>query len=270
MNQRVYDVEVVGFPAQKKPAWPFVVAALVFGGVAGSFLTMQFWKPTDVVQQVESLSAKNASGQSFAKSLRADNRVLQAELEASRTDVRRLTLERDRLLREVTRSRERLSDVQSTADAAQRALEVTNERATASISRARAAERAANARTAEAAARSRALEEARNALGQSTAPLASTPLAVPNVPQVPTISSTPDRAVGFGSVDGGGQVASVPATDRIFVAKTPGLRLEDLSRHYGVPMGDLMAVNPGLTIRVTQDGHFLNRGARVNIPEQRQ
>ncbi|MEM7654201.1 MAG: hypothetical protein AAF220_13645, partial [Pseudomonadota bacterium] len=242
---------------------------------AGSFLTMQFWKPTDVVQQVESLSAKNASGQSFAKSLRADNRVLQAELEASRTDVRRLTLERDRLLREVTRSRERLSDVQSTADAAQRALEVTNERATASISRARAAERAANARTAEAAARSRALEEARNALGQSTAPLgnaplASAPLAAPSVPQVPSVSSTPDRAVGFGSVDGGGQVASVPATDRIFVAKTPGLRLEDLSRHYGVPMGDLMAVNPGLTIRVTQDGHFLNRGARVNIPEQRQ
>jgi len=57
-----------------------------------------------------------------------------------------------------------------------------------------------------------------------------------------------------------------PSIDRIFIAKTPGITLQDIARRYGVSMNALKAVNPGLTIKRTRDGDFVRQGAQVNIP----
>ena len=267
MTQRVYDVELVGFPQPRRPMWPFFLLALVIGGAGGSLATMQFWEPTDVVQQAQVMSVKNAASQSHISSLRGEVRDLENELQAARLDTQRVAFERERLQTELSRTRERLNAAEQALEATTRALETADERAARQITRARAAERAARTRSAEAEARAKAFEDARNALPQAGQPLLGS--IVPQAADNPAVPSDdgPDRAVGYGAVDGGGQVATVPKVARVFVARTPGIRLEDLSRYYSVSVADLMAVNPGLQIQVTQDGHFVSINSRVNIPE---
>lgn len=249
----MFDATALG-RFQRRRLWPAVVLAGVlgigFGAVSANL--MSGGSNDRLAQSDRSGSVSAAPSTEVVDQMQTQIVSLRAESEALRSEVIKSRREKEHLSRELARALENIAS-----------LESAREQITGAISQPRVERSRINQPVIEPP---RSPEPPRQpgfprAEPLGLEPLGAGPLDSARSGDVPAVRDP---------LDVGQPVAEVAKTmriRRIFRAKSPGIRLEDLSRHYDVSMELLRDANPELDLDVRPAGHFLREGATVNIPE---